>query len=97
MNSQTSSIIKLATSVAEIEQCFPVMSQLRPHLPADNFVQQVQTQMTTGYQLAYIKDLKDLEVVIGLSPHPSSLIPHPSKNGGCLILMILAGFPTAVA
>lgn len=46
--------IKLATSVAEIEQCFAVMSQLRSHLQANNFVQQVQTQMKTGYQPAYI-------------------------------------------
>jgi GNAT superfamily N-acetyltransferase len=56
MNLQASATIQLAISVAEIEQCFPVMSQLRSHLLADNFVQQVQTQMETGYQLAYIHD-----------------------------------------
>jgi GNAT superfamily N-acetyltransferase len=56
MSSQSAGIIKLATSVVEIEQCFPVMSQLRSHLSADDFVQQVQTQMKTGYQLAYIHD-----------------------------------------
>jgi GNAT superfamily N-acetyltransferase len=54
MSSQSAGIIKLATSVVEIEQCFPVMSQLRSHFPSDDFVQQVQTQMQTGYQLAYI-------------------------------------------
>ena len=46
--------IRLASSVGEIEQCFPIMSQLRLHLKADNFIQQVRSQMTAGYQLAYI-------------------------------------------
>jgi GNAT superfamily N-acetyltransferase len=63
MNPQASATIQLAISVAEIEQCFPVMSQLRSHLQADNFVQQVQTQMETGYQLAYIHD----EQVVGVA------------------------------
>lgn len=48
--------IKLATSITEIKQCFPVMSQLRSHLTADSFVQQVQAQMHTGYHLAYVYD-----------------------------------------
>jgi GNAT superfamily N-acetyltransferase len=56
MNPQVPNIIKVATSIVEIEQCFPVMSQLRPHLEANSFVSQVQTQMETGYQLAYIHD-----------------------------------------
>ncbi|MEM8676924.1 MAG: GNAT family N-acetyltransferase [Cyanobacteria bacterium P01_G01_bin.67] len=62
MNPQASTIIKLATSVTEIEQCFPVMSQLRLDLNREQFVQQVQAQMTGGYQLAYIKDFEVLGV-----------------------------------
>lgn len=62
MNPQPFATIQLAISVAEIEQCFPVMSQLRSHLLADNFVQQVQTQMETGYQLAYIHDAQVIGV-----------------------------------
>jgi GNAT superfamily N-acetyltransferase len=62
MNSQPSSTIKLATSVMEIEQCFPVMSQLRSHLLADNFTQQVQTQIEAGYHLAYVYDDQDDQV-----------------------------------
>jgi GNAT superfamily N-acetyltransferase len=62
MNPQPFATIQLAISVAEIEQCFPVMSQLRSHLWADNFVQQVQTQMETGYQLAYIHDAQVIGV-----------------------------------
>jgi GNAT superfamily N-acetyltransferase len=62
MNPQPFATIQLAISVAEIEQCFPVMSQLRSqsHLSADDFVQQVQAQMETGYQLA---DIHDAQVI----------------------------------
>ena len=56
MSSQASAIIKLASSATEFEQCFPVISQLRTHLAADNFVRQVETQMNAGYQLVYISD-----------------------------------------
>jgi len=74
MNPQPSTTIKLATSVIEIEQCFPIMSQLRSrsvggaqsHLLADNFAQLVQTQMSTGYHLAYIYDDQD-EQVLGVA------------------------------
>ncbi len=62
MNPQPFATIQLAISVAEIEQCFPVMSQLRSHLLADDFVQQVQAQMETGYQLAYIHDAQVIGV-----------------------------------
>ncbi len=56
MNPQSTTKIKLASSVAEIQQCYPIMSQLRLHLKADKFVQQIQSQMASGYQLAYIQD-----------------------------------------
>ena len=62
MNPQPFATIQLAISVAEIEQCFPVMSQLRSHLGTDDFVQQVQAQMETGYQLAYIHDAQVIGV-----------------------------------
>ena len=32
------------------------MSQLRPHLKLENFIEQVQQQMELGYQLAYITE-----------------------------------------
>ncbi len=57
MNPQPSASIQLATSIAQIQQCFPVMSQMRSHLQADKFAQQVrEAQKSTGYQLAYIYD-----------------------------------------
>ena len=49
-------VIKLASSATEIEQCFPIISQLRPHLVTNNFVGRVETQMNAGYQLAYISN-----------------------------------------
>jgi len=53
MNPQSSTTIKLATSIAEIENCYPVMAQLRINLKVNQFIQQVQSQMA-GYHLAYI-------------------------------------------
>lgn len=53
---QTYKTIRLASSIAEIEQCYPVMAQLQLNLQADQFMQQVQLQMAIGYQLAYIQD-----------------------------------------
>ncbi len=53
---QSSSTIALASSTAEIEQCYCVMSQLRSHLKVDNFVTQIQAQMASGYRLAYITE-----------------------------------------
>jgi GNAT superfamily N-acetyltransferase len=63
MNSQPAVTVKLATSVIEIEQCFPIMLQLRSHLLADNFTQQVQTQIEAGYHLSYVYDDQDNQVV----------------------------------
>ena len=57
-------MIELATSATEIEQCFPIVSQLRPHLNADEFVDLIQQQIALGYQLAYVTE-QDLIVGIG--------------------------------
>lgn len=48
--------IQIATTPAEINRCFPVMSQLRPKLIAAEFVDVVQAQQTEGYQLAFLED-----------------------------------------
>jgi GNAT superfamily N-acetyltransferase len=36
-----------------VGRCYSVMAQLRPHLTADSFVEQVQRQMSDGYVLLY--------------------------------------------
>jgi GNAT superfamily N-acetyltransferase len=47
--------IQIATTPAEIDRCFPVMSQLRPLLIASEFVSRVQAQQAEGYQLASLE------------------------------------------
>jgi hypothetical protein len=41
--------IKLVESELQILRCFPIMSQLRPHVEQTNFVEQVRYQMKQGY------------------------------------------------
>ena len=57
--------IAVATTADEIESCYPVMSQLRPHIPFENFARLIQSQMDNGYQLAYISDGQDALAVAG--------------------------------
>jgi GNAT superfamily N-acetyltransferase len=47
--------IQIATTLDEINRCFPVMSQLRPMLVAGEFVGRVQAQQAEGYQLVYLE------------------------------------------
>ena len=48
-------VIARAETVESIERCFPVMSQLRPHVAASEFVSRVQSQQAQGYRLAYLE------------------------------------------
>ncbi|NEU81710.1 GNAT family N-acetyltransferase [Nostoc sp. UIC10630] len=57
--------IQLAESDFQILGCFPVISQLRPHLEQDNFVEQVRYQMKEGYQLAFLEVEKQAVAVTG--------------------------------
>jgi GNAT superfamily N-acetyltransferase len=47
--------IQIATTPAEIDRCFPVMSQLRPLLVAGEFVTRIQAQQAEGYQLVSLE------------------------------------------
>ena len=50
-------LIRLAITPSEIEACFPVMAELRPHLDKCRFVEIVQhLRATTGFQLAFLED-----------------------------------------
>ncbi|MEZ5308624.1 MAG: hypothetical protein R2684_15880, partial [Pyrinomonadaceae bacterium] len=50
-------LIRLAITPSDIEACFPVMSDLRPHLEKCQFVKIVQhLSATTGFQLAFLED-----------------------------------------
>jgi GNAT superfamily N-acetyltransferase len=49
--------IALAVGDEEIRSCYAVMSELRPHVSAEDFLSRVRRQMeTAGYKLAYLSD-----------------------------------------
>jgi GNAT superfamily N-acetyltransferase len=48
--------IAIAKSDQEIQRCFPVVAELRPHLPESEFVEKIRRQNRQGgYQLAYLE------------------------------------------
>jgi GNAT superfamily N-acetyltransferase len=57
--------IKQVYTDCEIDSCFPVMSQLRPHLRREEFTDQVKVQMRDGYQLACAMDADAVVAVAG--------------------------------
>lgn len=60
---------KVANTDAEIERCFAVMAELRPHLNADGFLQLVRMMQEEGYRLAYINDADTVVAVAGYRIH----------------------------
>jgi len=48
-------LIKIATTDNEINNCYAVMSQLRPHILVDEFLPIVKDQMQNNYHLAYVE------------------------------------------
>ncbi|HEX3968369.1 MAG TPA: GNAT family N-acetyltransferase [Edaphobacter sp.] len=57
--------IQIAATPAEIDRCFPVMSQLRPKLIAAEFAGRVQAQQGEGYQLAFLENDGSIVSVAG--------------------------------
>ena len=50
-------MIKIAHSDEEIQNCYAVMSELRPHIQPDEFLDKVKKlSETTGFQLTYLFD-----------------------------------------
>jgi GNAT superfamily N-acetyltransferase len=47
-------LVRLTESDAQILECFSTLSQLRPHLQQETFLEQVHRQQQNGYQLAFI-------------------------------------------
>src|SRR5436853_7828900 len=54
-----------ATSPASILRCFPVMSQLRPHLLESDFIERIQRQQSQGFLLAYLESDGEVRAVAG--------------------------------
>ena len=58
--------IQLANNDTDIERCFPVMVQLRPHLTAADFMVRVKRQFQLhGYRLAYVEANGKINAVAG--------------------------------
>jgi GNAT superfamily N-acetyltransferase len=57
--------IALATTAEDIQRCFSVMAELRPHLKAEEFVARIQRQQRTGYHLAYLSDKRKVMALAG--------------------------------
>ena len=57
--------VHLAESDADIAACFPVMAQLRPHVPEGEFVARVRRQMADGYRLAMLREGDAVQAVAG--------------------------------
>lgn len=59
------STIRLAESEIDIERCFAVMAQLRPHLTKDEFMRRVKLQQPEGYQITFVEAEGTVKSVAG--------------------------------
>lgn len=57
MKTPTGGRVALAQKDDEIQSCYPVMAELRPHVRADEFLDRVKRQSeSAGYRLAFLMD-----------------------------------------
>jgi len=54
-----------ADSDTDIERCFPVLVELRPHLADDTFVRAARRLMDHGYRLVFLEDAGAVRAVAG--------------------------------
>ncbi len=58
--------VRVAETDADVERCYPVMVQLRPHLTRESLVAQVRRQREReGYQLVYVEDEGQVRALAG--------------------------------
>jgi GNAT superfamily N-acetyltransferase len=57
--------IRIAASDEEIGRCFPVLSQLRPHLEQAEFVSRIRHMQQEGFVLAYLEAHARVSAVAG--------------------------------
>ena len=50
---------------ADILRCFPVMHELRPHIPEAEFLPRIRRQMNAGFRLAYATQHGEVMAVAG--------------------------------
>ena len=59
--------VRIAETDAEIAACFDVMSELRPHLVAGEFVRRVRRQQEiAGYELVFVEEAGRVRAVAGV-------------------------------
>jgi GNAT superfamily N-acetyltransferase len=57
--------IRIADSPADIQRCFDVMVQLRPHLSPEEFVPRVERMREEGFVLAFLEEDGEVRAVAG--------------------------------
>ena len=57
--------IRIAATDTEIAACYPVMRELRPHVPEDQFLSRVRSQEKAGYRLAFAQGPDGVVAVAG--------------------------------
>jgi GNAT superfamily N-acetyltransferase len=58
--------IRFAATRGEMMQCYPVLAELRPHIPADEFVSTIERlSESNGFRLAYLLD-GEVKAVAGI-------------------------------
>lgn len=60
--------IEIADTDQQISACYPIMRELRPHIKAEDFLQRIRYQQTSGYFLVAMKDVVDgIETVVAVA------------------------------
>ena len=63
--------IEIANTDQQINACYPVMRELRPHIKAEDFLKRVRYQQTKGYFLvameAIVDEADELETVVAVA------------------------------
>ncbi len=57
--------IRVATTDTEIAACYPVMRELRPHIPGEEFLSRIRNQERAGYRLAYLQERDGVVAIAG--------------------------------
>ena len=57
--------IKLASTENDIQKCFDVLLELRPHLIQHSFIQTIQEMLAEGYTLAFIEEQEKAVAAVG--------------------------------
>ena len=57
--------IRITQSDEDIERCFPILSELRPHLRREEFVPRVRSMQAEGFLLACLEEDRHVRAVAG--------------------------------